>query len=91
LADHPSAGSSIASKVFDCLSSVEWLLAQADLAIIGPAGTDKSYTLIGLRIAAIRAEHKVRYFTAAVSSEPSTAASPATPSARSSHPCSVST
>jgi DNA replication protein DnaC len=35
------------------------------LAIIGPAGTGKSHTLIGLGVAAIHAGHKVRYFTAA--------------------------
>ncbi len=36
-----------------------------NLAIIGPAGTGKSHTLIGLGIAAIHAGHKARYFTAA--------------------------
>src|SRR5277367_3409268 len=35
------------------------------LAIIGPAGTGKSHTLIGLGIATIHAGHKARYFTAA--------------------------
>ena len=35
------------------------------MAIIGPAGTGKSHTLIGREVAAIHAGHKVRYFTAA--------------------------
>lgn len=51
--------------MFDYLSSLEWVRAQQNLAIIGPAGTGKSHTLIGLGIAAIHAGHKVRYFTAA--------------------------
>jgi DNA replication protein DnaC len=59
------ASSSIQPKVFDYLSSLEWVRAQQNLAIIGPAGTGKSHTLIGLGTAAIHAGHKVRYFTAA--------------------------
>jgi DNA replication protein DnaC len=43
---------------------LEWVRAQANLAIIGP-GTGKSHTLIGLGDRAIHAGHKVRYFTAA--------------------------
>jgi DNA replication protein DnaC len=42
------AASSIQLKVFDYLSSLEWIRAQQNLAIIGPAGTGKSHTLIGL-------------------------------------------
>jgi DNA replication protein DnaC len=59
------AASSIQPKVFDYLSSLEWIRGQQNLAIIGPAGTGKSHTLIGLGVAAIHAGHKVRYFTAA--------------------------
>ena len=59
------ASSSIQPKVFDYLSSLEWIRTQQNLAIIGPAGTGKSHTLIGLGVAAIHAGHKVRYFTAA--------------------------
>jgi DNA replication protein DnaC len=44
---------------------LEWVRTQQNLAIIGPAGTGKSHTLIGLGVAAIHAGHKVRYFTAA--------------------------
>jgi DNA replication protein DnaC len=59
------ATSSIQSKVFNYLSSLEWVRTQQNLAIIEPAGTGKSHSLIGLGIAAIHAGHKVRYFTAA--------------------------
>ena len=59
------ASSSTQPKVFDYLSSLEWLRAQQNLAIVGPAGTGQSHTLIGLGVAAIHAGHKVRYFTAA--------------------------
>src|SRR4051812_42269447 len=59
------ASSSIQAKVFNYLSSLEWIRTQQNLATIGPAGTGKSHTLIGLGVAAIHAGHKVRYFTAA--------------------------
>jgi hypothetical protein len=49
--------SSIQPKVFDYLSSLEWIRAQQNLAIIGPAGTGKSHTLIGLGTAAIHADN----------------------------------
>lgn len=45
--------------------SLEWVRAQHNLALIGPPGTGKSHTLIGLGHAAIHAGHKVRYLTAA--------------------------
>lgn len=56
--------SSIPANTFAYLESLEWVRAQHNLAIIGPAGTGKSHTLIGLGIAAVHAGHKVRYFTA---------------------------
>ena len=59
------AASSIQPKVFDYLASLEWIPAQQNLAIIGPAGTGKSHTLIALGIAAVEHGHRVRYFTAA--------------------------
>ncbi|MDV6233734.1 IS21-like element helper ATPase IstB [Rhodococcus sp. NPDC080181] len=59
------AASSIQPKAFDYLTSLEWVRTQSNLAIIGPAGTGKSHTLIGLGVAAVHAGHKVRYFTAA--------------------------
>ncbi|OBF96465.1 IS21-like element helper ATPase IstB [Mycolicibacter sinensis] len=57
--------SSIPQATVDYLSSLEWIRAQHNLAIIGPPGTGKSHVLIGLGHAAIDAGHKVRYFTAA--------------------------
>jgi hypothetical protein len=51
--------------VFDYISSLEWIRAQSNPAIIGPAGTGKSHTVIGLGIAAIHAGQKVQYFAAA--------------------------
>ena len=57
--------SSIPQATFDYLSSLEWIRAQQNLALIGPPGTGKSHTLIGLGHAAVQAGHKVRYFTAA--------------------------
>jgi DNA replication protein DnaC len=58
------AASSITQPTFDYLLNLEWVRAQANLAIIGPPGTGKSHTLIGLGIAAVHAGHRVRYFTA---------------------------
>ncbi|NIL77337.1 hypothetical protein RhoFasB10_03479 [Rhodococcus sp. B10] len=55
------ASSSIQPKVFDYMSSLEWVRTQSNLAIIGPAGSVKSHTLIGLGVAAIHAGHKVPF------------------------------
>ena len=59
------AASSIQPKVFDYLSSLEWIRAQQNLAIVGPPGTGKSHLLVGCGHAAVHAGFKVRYFTAA--------------------------
>lgn len=59
------ASSSIPQATFDYLASLEWIRAQHNLALVGPPGTGKSHTLIGLGHAAVHAGHKVRYFTAA--------------------------
>ncbi|WP_072816412.1 IS21-like element helper ATPase IstB [Rhodococcus zopfii] len=59
------AESSIPQTTFDYLIGLEWVRAHANLALVGPPGTGKSHTLIGLGIAAVHAGHKVRYFTAA--------------------------
>jgi hypothetical protein len=58
------SASSIPQATVDYLSSLEWIRAQQNLAIIGPPGTGKSHTLIGLGHAAVTAGHKVHYFTA---------------------------
>lgn len=59
------AESSIPQTTFDYLTGLEWVRAHANLALVGPPGTGKSHTLIGLGIAAVHAGHRVRYFTAA--------------------------
>ncbi|WP_420754046.1 IS21-like element helper ATPase IstB [Rhodococcus sp. O3] len=59
------AESSIPQTTFDYLIGLEWVRAHANLALVGPPGTGKSHTLIGLGIAAVHAGHRVRYFTAA--------------------------
>jgi DNA replication protein DnaC len=59
------AASSIPQATIDYLASLEWLRAQHNLALIGPPGTGKSHTLIGLGHTAVHDGHKVRYFTAA--------------------------
>jgi DNA replication protein DnaC len=58
------AASSIPQATVSYLSSLEWVRAQQNLAIIGPPGTGKSHLLIALGIAAVHAGHKVRYLTA---------------------------
>ncbi|MCX4097903.1 IS21-like element helper ATPase IstB [Nocardia sp. alder85J] len=59
------AGSSIPAATYDYLASLEWVGTQQNLALIGPPGTGKSHTLVGLGHAAVTAGLKVRYFTAA--------------------------
>lgn len=58
-------GSSVTQATFDYLSSLEWIRAQQNLAVIGPPGTGKSHLLIGCGHAAVHAGFKVRYLTAA--------------------------
>jgi DNA replication protein DnaC len=59
------AASSIPRATFDYLASLEWIGAHENLCLVGPAGTGKSHTLIALGVAAVKASHRVRYFTAA--------------------------
>lgn len=59
------ASSSIPAATFDYLASLEWIGAQENLCLVGPAGTGKSHLLISLGVAAVQAGHRVRYFTAA--------------------------
>jgi DNA replication protein DnaC len=59
------AASSIPRATFDYLASLEWTGAHENLCLVGPAGTGKSHTLIALGMAAVKAGHRVRYFTAA--------------------------
>jgi DNA replication protein DnaC len=59
------AASSIPAPTWAYLTSLEWIAAKENLALIGPAGTGKSHTLIALGHAAVTAGHKVKYLTAA--------------------------
>jgi DNA replication protein DnaC len=59
------AASSIPQNTFDYLAGLDWIRAKANLALIGPPGTGKSHTLIGLGHAAVAAGHRVKYYTAA--------------------------
>mgnify|MGYP003376529319 FL=1 len=59
------AASSIPAPTWAYLASLEWVAATENLALIGPAGTGKSHTLIALGHAAVTAGHKVKYLTAA--------------------------
>lgn len=58
------AASSIPAPTWAYLTSLEWIAAKENLALIGPAGTGKSHTLIALGHAAVTAGHKVKYLTA---------------------------
>jgi DNA replication protein DnaC len=55
----------IPGATLDYLTSLEWITAQENLALLGPAGTGKSHLLVALGIAAVHAGHRVRYLTAA--------------------------
>src|SRR6202034_1690861 len=58
------AASSVQKATFDYLSGLEWIRAQENLCLVGPAGTGKSHLLVALGHAAIEAGHRVRYFSA---------------------------
>ncbi len=57
--------SSIPTATLDYLTSLEWVAAQENLCLVGPAGTGKSHLLVALGTAAVATGHRVRYFTAA--------------------------
>ncbi len=63
--DFDLAASSIPAPTWAYLTSLEWIRAKENVALIGPAGTGKSHTLIALGHAAVLAGHRVRYLTAA--------------------------
>ena len=65
LAEFDLAASSIPAPTWAYLTSLEWITAKENIALIGPAGTGKSHTLIALGHAAVTAGHKVKYLTAA--------------------------
>jgi len=57
--------SSIPPPTWAYLTSLEWIPARENLALIGPAGTGKSHTLIALGHTAVDAGCKVKYAAAA--------------------------
>ncbi len=57
--------SSIPKATYDYLSSLEWIRAQENVCLVGPAGTGKSHLLVALGHAAVEAGYRVRYQTAA--------------------------
>jgi DNA replication protein DnaC len=57
--------SNIPTATLDYLTTLEWVAAQENLCLVGPAGTGKSHLLVALGAAAVTAGHRVRYFTAA--------------------------
>ena len=57
--------STVPSPTLDYLASLEWIPAQENLVLVGPAGTGKSHLLVALGVAAVNTGHRVRYFTAA--------------------------
>ena len=65
LAEFDLTMSTIPKATFDYLSSLEWIRAQENLCLLGPAGTGKSHVLVALGVAAVETGHRVRYFTAA--------------------------
>jgi DNA replication protein DnaC len=65
LEEFDRAVATIPGPTLDYLASLEWVRAQENLALVGPAGTGKSHLLVALGIAAVHAGHRVRYFNAA--------------------------
>ena len=57
--------SSVPRATFDYLASLEWIRATENLLLVGPAGTGKSHSLIGVGYRAIERGLRVRYFVAA--------------------------
>jgi len=56
--------SSIPAATWHYLTSLEWITAAENVALVGPAGTGKSHTLIACGVAAVHAGHKIKYYTA---------------------------
>lgn len=54
-----------AGASLDYLESLDWLRTRDNVCLVGPPGTGKSHLLIALGHAAVKAGHRVRYFTAA--------------------------
>jgi DNA replication protein DnaC len=56
--------SSMPRATFDYLASLDWIRSRLNLCCIGPAGTGKSFLLVGLGQRAVAAGMRVRYFVA---------------------------
>lgn len=78
------AASSVKPATFDYLRSLEWIAAQENVCLVGPAGTGKSHLLVALGHAAIDTGRGSATSPPPISSRPSTAGSPTTASAASS-------
>ncbi|TMK96513.1 MAG: ATP-binding protein [Actinobacteria bacterium] len=59
------AVSSVPEATVNYVASLEWLHAQENLCLIGPAGTGKTHLLLAAGRAAVLAGHKVKYLIAA--------------------------
>ncbi len=59
------AASSIPAPTWDYLTNLAWITAAENVALVGPAGTGKSHTLIACGVAAVHAGHKIKYYIAA--------------------------
>ena len=59
------SASSIPKPTFDYLASLEWIDAAENVVLVGPPGTGKSHILTALGHAAVHAQRRVRYLTAA--------------------------
>jgi DNA replication protein DnaC len=57
--------SSVPRATFDYLVSLEWVDANENLCLVGPAGTGKSHLLVALGRHAVETGKRVRYFSAA--------------------------
>ena len=58
------AASSVKPETLEYLKSLEWIRAQENLCLVGPAGTGKSHLLVALGHHAVEQGNRVRYFTA---------------------------
>ncbi len=56
------AASSIPAPTWDYLTNLAWITAAENVALVGPAGTGKSHTLIAC---GVHAGHKIKYCTPA--------------------------
>ena len=63
--DFKVAQSSVPQATLDYICSLEWVTAQENLCLIGPAGTGKSHLLVAAGHAAVRDGLRVRYLSAA--------------------------